>query len=81
MTEEEGVEEKRDERDIRQVAGNAGVDFRLWLDEKFFIDEYGHHEPYPLRTFIDPVSVAMYHLTNPPIYQMCSRVTGSQSNH
>jgi deoxyribodipyrimidine photo-lyase len=39
MTEEEGVEEKREERDVRRVAETAGVDFRLWLDEKYFIDE------------------------------------------
>ena len=39
MTEEEGVEEKREERDIRKVAQAAGVDFKLWLDEKYFIDE------------------------------------------
>jgi hypothetical protein len=40
MTEEEGVEEKREERDVRKAAEKFGVDFRLWLDEKYFIDEY-----------------------------------------
>lgn len=40
MTEEEGVEEKREERDVRKAADEFGVDFRLWLDEKYFIDEY-----------------------------------------
>ena len=40
MTEEEGVEEKREERDVRQTAEKFGIDFRLWLDEKYFIDEY-----------------------------------------
>jgi deoxyribodipyrimidine photo-lyase len=40
MTEEEGVEEKREERDIRRVAEKFGADFRLWLDEKYFIDEF-----------------------------------------
>jgi deoxyribodipyrimidine photo-lyase len=39
MTEEEGVEEKRDEFAVRKAAERAGVDFRLWLDEKYFIDE------------------------------------------
>ena len=39
MTEEEGVEEKREERDVRRAAQKAGIDFRLWLDEKYFIDE------------------------------------------
>lgn len=40
MTEEEGVEEKREERSVRSAAEKAGVDFRPWLDEKYFIDEY-----------------------------------------
>lgn len=40
MTEEEGVEEKGEERDVRRAAEKAGVDFRLWMDEKYFIDEY-----------------------------------------
>lgn len=39
MTEEEGVEEKSEERDVRRAAEKAGVDFRLWIDEKYFIDE------------------------------------------
>lgn len=41
MTQEEGVEEKRDERDVRRAAERAGIGFKLWLDEKYFIDEYG----------------------------------------
>ncbi|KIV90972.1 hypothetical protein PV10_05570 [Exophiala mesophila] len=39
MTEEEGIEEKREERSVRSAAEKAGVDFRLWLDEKYFIDD------------------------------------------
>lgn len=39
MTEEEGVEEKREERDVRRVAEAAGKDFKLWTDEKYFMDE------------------------------------------
>jgi deoxyribodipyrimidine photo-lyase len=39
MTEEEGVEEKREERDVRRAAENSGADFKLWLDEKYYIDE------------------------------------------
>lgn len=39
MTEEEGVEEKREERDVRRATEKFGIDFRLWLDEKYFIDE------------------------------------------
>jgi deoxyribodipyrimidine photo-lyase len=39
MTEEEGVEEKREEREVRRVTEENGVDFKLWIDEKYLIDE------------------------------------------
>lgn len=39
MTNEEGVEEKREERDVRKAAGDANVDFKLWVDEKYYVDE------------------------------------------
>jgi deoxyribodipyrimidine photo-lyase len=40
MTSEEGSEEKREERDVRSAVEAAGKEFRLWKDEKYFIDEY-----------------------------------------
>lgn len=39
MTDEEGVEEKREERDVRRVSEEAGAQFQLWTDEKYFVDE------------------------------------------
>lgn len=39
MTDEEGMEEKREERDVREVAENAQTEFRLWIDEKYYVDE------------------------------------------
>ncbi|KAL8763159.1 MAG: hypothetical protein Q9184_000962 [Pyrenodesmia sp. 2 TL-2023] len=39
MTEEEGVEEKREERDVRQAAESAQTEFKLWVDEKYYIDD------------------------------------------
>lgn len=39
MTEEEGVEEKREERDVREATREAGTGFRLFVDEKYLIDE------------------------------------------
>ena len=39
MTAEEGVEEKREERDVRDNVQAAGKEFKLWKDEKYFIDE------------------------------------------
>ena len=39
MTSEEGVEEKREEQNVRRVAGQAKIEFRLWTDEKYLVDE------------------------------------------
>ena len=39
MTSEEGVEEQREERDIRKEVERAGKEFKLWSDEKYYIDE------------------------------------------
>lgn len=39
MTAEEAVEEKRDERDIAHLCSVHGVDWKLWQDEKYFVDE------------------------------------------
>lgn len=40
MTGEDGVEEKREERDVKKLCKEFGTDFKLWVDEKFLIDEY-----------------------------------------
>jgi deoxyribodipyrimidine photo-lyase len=39
MTEEEGAEEKEEEREVRKACDEAGIEFRLFTDEKYFIDE------------------------------------------
>lgn len=39
MTDEEGVEEKREERDVRKAAEAAKTEFKLWVDEKYYVDE------------------------------------------
>lgn len=39
MTADEGVEEKREQRAAREAAEAARVEFKLWADEKYFIDE------------------------------------------
>lgn len=39
MTGEEGVEEKREERDVERAVRRAGKEFKLWRDEKYFVDE------------------------------------------
>lgn len=40
MTEEEGVEEKREEKAVRKAVEAQGGKFKLWVDEKYFVDEY-----------------------------------------
>ena len=39
MTSEEGVEEQREERDVKNVVEGDGKEFKLWTDEKYYIDE------------------------------------------
>lgn len=39
MVGEEGVEEKRDERDVKKLCEKAEVKCKIWTDEKYFIDE------------------------------------------
>lgn len=40
MTSEEGVEEKREEKQVRSICQKNDADFKLFHDEKYFIDEY-----------------------------------------
>jgi len=40
MTKNESVEEKEEERSVEAVTKERGVDFKLWRDEKYYIDEY-----------------------------------------
>ncbi|RYP06012.1 hypothetical protein DL764_003429 [Monosporascus ibericus] len=39
MVEEEGDEEKKNEAALAEVCSKAGIDFHVWLDEKYFIDD------------------------------------------
>ena len=39
MTEEVAIEEKREERALRKVVEGKGKEFKVWKDEKYFIDE------------------------------------------
>ncbi|KAI1140720.1 cryptochrome [Hypoxylon sp. FL0543] len=36
---EEGYEEKRDEKALSDTCSSLGIDFQLWVDEKYFIDD------------------------------------------
>ncbi|KAK3394017.1 putative cryptochrome [Podospora didyma] len=39
MTEHEGTEEHHDEKAVAAVCANNGVEYKLWADEKYFIDD------------------------------------------
>jgi deoxyribodipyrimidine photo-lyase len=39
MNGEEGVEEVIEERDVKRICEKNGVDFKLWVDEKYLLDE------------------------------------------
>lgn len=40
MTKEQGIEEMREERAVRKEVEQRGKEFKLWTDEKYFVDEY-----------------------------------------
>lgn len=79
MTDEEGVEEKREEREVKKAAEGAGTEFRLYTDEKYYIDEYVppnykaslHADLYEAATSLSNV------LATSPTF---SRATGNRSN-
>ncbi|KAF2258592.1 cryptochrome [Lojkania enalia] len=39
MTSEDSTEEKADEEDVRRLAKKNGIEFKAWIDEKYFIDD------------------------------------------
>jgi deoxyribodipyrimidine photo-lyase len=40
MTEDDGTEEKDDTRAVEKIAAKNNIPFKMWADEKFYIDEY-----------------------------------------
>lgn len=39
MTSEEGVEERRDQKAVSAICEKHGAEFKLWTDEKYYVDE------------------------------------------
>ncbi|KAI8632969.1 cryptochrome [Xylariaceae sp. FL1651] len=39
MIAEEGYEEEQDEKSVSEVCSSLGIDLRVWVDEKYFIDD------------------------------------------
>lgn len=42
MTKDEPVEERREQREVKEVLEERGKEFRLFDDQKYFVDEYVH---------------------------------------
>lgn len=75
MTDEEGVEEKREERDVKEAAERAGTEFKLWTDEKYYVDDrdvpFGNPKDMPtvftsFRKQIEPLREAPRGVLPPP---------------
>lgn len=84
MTSEEGVEEKREEQEARRAVEAEGKEFRLWTDEKYFVDEYVSSSPACtlltaafLGTNLISFAVVTYHIQVPVTYQMSSPATAN----
>jgi deoxyribodipyrimidine photo-lyase len=54
MTSEEGVEEKREEQDVRRAAEGGKAEFKLWTDEKYYVDEWDSQANFPSRKLTLP---------------------------
>lgn len=52
MTEDVGIEEKQEERDVRRAAERAETEFRLWVDEKYYVDEWVSDSPAKTTTLL-----------------------------
>ncbi|TVY30941.1 putative cryptochrome DASH, mitochondrial [Lachnellula hyalina] len=39
MTSEEGTEEQRAERSIKKLCKDSGIEFKVWVDEKYLVDD------------------------------------------
>ena len=73
---EEGYEEERDEKDLKEACSALGVDLKVWMDEKYFIDEYVHHSHIALIELIRSSSVEMSNWQALRIFRMYSPHTG-----
>lgn len=71
MTSVEGTEEKKDERDVRQIAKKRGFEFKAWMDEKYFVDD----RDLPFSNISDlPNVYTTYRKSLEPLYDRPRRV-------
>ena len=79
MTSEEGVEEKQEERDVRRVVEGDGKTFKLWTDEKYYIDEYVSFRNI-FYIILLTSEAATFPFVIPVTFQMFSRLTENKLN-
>jgi len=78
MTEEEGTEEKDEERLVKRAAQVAQTEFKLWVDEKYYVDESVHYSLYV--SMLINLTAGMFHYRAPEIYQIFTPATANKSN-
>ena len=76
MVGEDGVEESREERAIRDICTEADLDFKLWNDEKYLIDESVYPTTSSQPTLI--LSAATFLSTTFRNYRMSSQLIAKQ---
>jgi hypothetical protein len=82
MTDDDATEEKDEMREVQKVAEERNVPFKVFADEKFFIDEYAPHTPYvyPLISLLIYTVETCPSITF-PTYRMYTPHIASRSNH
>jgi len=78
MTEEEGTEEKKEERLVKRAAQLAQTQFKLWVDEKYYVDESVRFRL--CVSMLTNPTVAMFLYRAPVIYQIFTPATANKSN-
>lgn len=90
ITNEEGVEEKREEQDLKTLCVEKNVKFKVFIDEKYFIDEYVSlvmylhitcvHFSMDLKLLTNHRLVEIFHAQIPKKFQMFSPPTANPSS-
>jgi deoxyribodipyrimidine photo-lyase len=82
MTAEESVEEKAEEQTIREITQQHGVDFKLWSDEKYYIDECVTSIPGPFTFTTNNYTLAVIFLSmTSPIFRTFTLRSANLSSH
>lgn len=78
MTEEEGTEEKKEERLVKRAAQSAQTEFKLWVDEKYYVDESVDFRLYV--SMLTRPTAGMFLYRAPVIYQIFTPATANKSS-